>query len=498
MQCRMGKGRLRQIVARLVWLVAACGLVLGVWWLETERATVTQQPLNTGAGAITLYFEDAPEGPLVFVAHGFAGSRQMMQYISRDLSRAGFTVAAFDFYGHGRDGQRLSPDVTRIEGTTQQLVGQTKAVIEAVRSELDTAGPIAMVGHSMATDIVIRAAAEVSDVADIVAISMHSDVITPTFPARLLVVSGSMEHRLRKVGRDVLAQVDATAVEGQTVQRGQVTRRAVAIPNTEHVAVLFSTATMAETGTWLVQSFSLPVAGKPVSVGLAILAVLFSIVILVWPVFYSFKRLENPRNTLTAKQFIVCLFIPSPLAFLAATYAGGSLMGSAAFGSLLVFFLVWGGAALGTLLVYGYRPKMPQTTAAAVLLIWALGVFALALDRYAAAFVPTGPRIPLMVCLLPGTLLFALADRLLVASAPLWRRGLARAIPIFTLAACMIVNPDNLGVSFTVLPVMVLFYVVYGTMAGVVARRTNPETAALVLGVILAWSIAASTPLFAG
>ncbi|MFK7764960.1 MAG: alpha/beta hydrolase [Roseobacter sp.] len=491
----------RALLTWLIWVIAACALALGIWHLERERATVTHEKLKTEAGEVTIYRADATgatDGPLVIVAHGFAGSRQMMQYISRDLARAGFVVAAYDFYGHGRDGRHLSPDVTRIEGTTQQLVNQTKAIVRAVQADLRTSGPIALVGHSMATDIVIRAADELPAVAAIVAISMYSDAITPTFPERLLVLSGAMEHRLRAVGREVVAQLDATASEGETVRAGDVQRRTVSVPNTEHVAVLFSPVTIEETRAWIAGAFSRNASDGAPRSGPAILVVLFAIVVLIWPVSRVFNGASKPPAPLSYKQFFFVLAAPVVPAFLATSLGGGSLLGTAAFGSLLVFFLIWGLVALCALWWCGRRPEMPNLAAAAFLVFWALAIFGLALDRYAAAFVPTGPRLPLTFCLLLGTLPFALADRLLVASAPLWQRGIARLLPIVILAACMILNPENMGVSFTVLPVMVLFYTVYGTMARAVARRTSPETAALALGGILAWSVASSTPLFTG
>ena len=55
----------------------------------------------------------------------------------------------------------------------------------------------------------------------------------------------------------------------------------------------------------------------------------------------------------------------------------------------------------------------------------------------------------------------------------------------------------RLGIAFTVLPVMVLFWCVYGLAGRWVAARTGPATSGLALGLILAWAIAASTPLVA-
>ena len=85
-----------------LWILSAVILGVCLWQLESERSTVVEQQIETQVGPVSIYSDPTvSNGPLVVVTHGFAGSRQMMQYISRDLARAGFTAAAFDFYGHG-------------------------------------------------------------------------------------------------------------------------------------------------------------------------------------------------------------------------------------------------------------------------------------------------------------------------------------------------------------------------------------------------------------
>lgn len=473
------------------------GLLVCLWQLEAERFSVAEQRIDTRAGPVSIYSDPGISGgPLVVVTHGFAGSRQMMLYISRDLARAGFTVAAFDYYGHGRNTDKLSPDVTRIEGTTQQLIEQTQLATKAVRDHLGQTGPMAFLGHSMATDVVIRAADGMAGVAAIVAISMYSDAVTADFPARLLILSGEWEGRLRDVGLRVLRQVDEAAVEGETAQTGSVLRRAVSVPQTEHVAVLFSPVTMKETRDWL--QAALPTSGeaRPQTRGLQIALALAAIVVLIWPASRLLPMQSPGSETLPLSSFSGAIALPVLPAVAATILAPGSLFGFAAFGSLTLFLAVWGGVALGVLWWAGVRPTRPRLAACLFLLIWALGGFALALDRYGAAFVPVGPRAGLMLVLLIGTIPFALADRLLVAGASLWRRITARAVPVIALGVAMALSPQSMGLSFSVLPVMVLFYVVYGTMARAVAHRAGPEAAGLALGIVLAWSIAASTPLF--
>jgi len=489
-----GTGRQSLFVVFVGFLIVVC-----FWRLETERHTVQSQLLETSQGPVSLYSPKTTDpGPLILVAHGFAGSRQMMQYISRDLARAGFQVAAYDFYGHGRNGMLLSPDVTRIEGTTQQLVEQTNAVLTALQAAGINTERVAVLGHSMATDIIIRAARDLSGVAAVVAISMYSDVVTPQYPERLLVISGAWEARLRDVGRAMVAQVGGAGVEGETVIQGDVIRRAVYAPNTEHVAVLFAPKTMEEARAWLLQAFGLAPQGRTMAQGAAIAALLIGLVVLGARIMRALPHSAAPVPRLPIKTYLLTLLLPILPACAAAIWSEGDLFGLASFQSLLWFFGVWGVVAITILLWSGHRLRRPDWRGIIVFVIFGFGVFALALDRYAAAFLPVGPRAALMVVLAIGCLPFMVADRVLVHGAALWQRFVARAVPVLALGSCMILFPQRMGLLFTVLPVLVLFYAVYGTMGHLLSRRQGAETAGLALGIVLAWSIAASTPLFAG
>lgn len=481
----------------LLWALAAVCVSAAIFSLESERATVSERIIDTDVGRVSLYTDPSGlPGPLVIVTHGFAGSRQMMQYISRDLARAGFMVASFDFYGHGRNPERMSSDVTRIEGTTQQLVAQTRAVLQAVQAEIGTVTPVGMLGHSMATDIVIRAAKASPEVSAIVAISMYSDAVTADFPQRLLVLSGEYEGRLRDVARQSVALVAGEPVEGETVSDGPVIRRAVAIPNTEHVAVLFAAETMRETRDWLMSAFEICGQGRAMPQGLAITAVLVGLVVLFWPLTRLLPQSRSPATPVGPKVFWAALLAPVLPAIGLSLGLGGGLFQTAAFGALAVFFATWGLVVLAVLRAAGHRLTLPKPSGVLLLTFWCLCVFAVALDRYAAAFLPSGPRLPIMCVLLLGTVPFVVADRVLLDGAALWQRVVARMVPVASLSASMILFSQSLGLLFTVLPVMVLFYLVYGTMARPVALRQGAETAGVGSGIVLAWSIAASSPLF--
>lgn len=229
--------RLRLFVL-IVLLGIACASAL---MLERMRAEGAPRFEMRGDTPVTVY-GDGSSGLTVLVSHGFAGSRQMMEAISLTLAQAGHLVVAFDYPGHGRHAGLLSPDVGRIEGTTQDLVDQTL--------KLAPEGPLALVGHSMATDVVVRAAQKLEEVRGVVAISMYSEAVTADFPQRLLIISGAQEGRLREVALEAAALV-GPALEGETVTNGAIARRVVVAPLVGHAGVLWSGVTSQEIAAWL-------------------------------------------------------------------------------------------------------------------------------------------------------------------------------------------------------------------------------------------------------
>ncbi|MEO0859240.1 MAG: alpha/beta fold hydrolase [Pseudomonadota bacterium] len=482
---------MRRSFRNIVWLgLGLIAALLAVVRLEGARSGVEINPVQIAETPATIYRPagEAPSDHLVVVSHGFAGSRQMMEAISLTLARSGLTVLAFDYVGHGRHPGRLSAEIERLDGTTEQLVAQTLDVIAAAR-DLEAHGKLSLLGHSMATDIVIRAGQRLGDVASIVAISMYSEAVTAEDPERLLIISGAGEPRLRAVALEAVALVEA-ADEGVTVENGAISRRAVAAPYVEHVGVLWSATTLEEASAWLA-------AGPaPVQTGPWLIALLGAILLMFHPLAQLLpeRAKDTQPDVPSLKRAWAAALIPVPLV-VAAAFVEVPLLGLAGFGGLTVALGVWGVSAL--LILQPFRPmRKTDLIAACLLLVWGLGVFGLALDRYGAAFVPVGPRLPLLLMILPGALAFALADRAMVQGRGVAGRVLLRGPFLASLLAAMVLVPTNLGLVFTVAPVLVLFHLVYGTMAGWAARRVGHMGPGLAAGVILAWSIAASTPLF--
>ncbi len=483
------RDRLRIVIG----LAAFAAALVAVFALERRETGLVVTETLAGETPVTLFRTALPgPRPLVVIAHGYGGSRQMMTPIALALARAGFAAATFDFPGHGRHPGLMSRDVTSIEGTTAQLVATTREVTAALRARAEIDGPVALVGHSMATDVVIRATLGMEGAGAIGAISMYSDAVTAGFPERLLIISGATEERLRKVALEALRQVDSAATEGATARSGAVERRAAVAPWVGHVGVLYSQTTLNEMTAWLTGETAAD--GAPPAFWMILL--LAAVGALAWPLSTLLPAKQaRPAPALPLKDFVIALALPVLPMVAAAQLAPAGLGPAAGFAALAWAFAAWGLVQALWLRWQGVRLSGPDFQGSAALLAFGLGVFGLALDRYGAAFLPAGPRLSVMAVLALGTIPLMMADAHLTAGAALWRRVIARVALIAAIAGAMALAPLDLGLTFTVLPVLVLFSLVYGTFARFAAARRGVGVW-LGTGIALAWALAATTPLF--
>jgi pimeloyl-ACP methyl ester carboxylesterase len=466
--------------------------------LENRFSGLEIDEIRVGETPVTIYRALGEDpAPPVILAHGFAGSRQMMDQIAVSLARQGFLVASVDLPGHGRHRGRLSPDINSLDGTTAQLVETIEQVADVIVVRADTTGPVSYVGHSMATDVVIRAAEARDDVGGVVGISMYSPAVTDKSPAALLALSGATENHLRDAALDAVRQIEPEAREGETATRNGVTRGAAVAPLVGHVGVLYAPKSLEEITSWLREVVGAGEIAPLDRSGWIVAVLLAALTLLAWPLAAALpKRSAAPVQPILWRTFLACLIVPIAPAIIVAVLPTFGIAGNAGFGTLAAIFGAWGVVQIMILYRAGHRLDRPDMAGALVYLCVA-SLFALALDRYGAAFLPTGERIIVLFGLMIGTLPLMIADTWLVRDASLLRRLLLRLAFLIALSAAMALAPTELGLAFTTLPVLVLFFLVYGTMARWVAARRGASGVALGKAVVLAWAIATSTPLFA-
>lgn len=496
-------GEIRVFGPRL--LAAVVGAVLclfGVWNLESARSGLTIEALNVGTTPATVYRRnDVDAAPAIVIAHGFAGSRQLMEAYALTLAQTGYVAVSFDFEGHGRNPIPMSGDVTRVDGTTQLLMAEVDRVVDAVLALPAVDGRIALLGHSMASDIIVRNAIDDPRIAATVAISMFSEAVTATEPRNLLMISGEWESFLRENALLNVRLIDPQAEEGETIGNpaGDGGRRTVFAPNVEHVGVLYSPTAQREARDWLDAVFARTSTGPIAATGPSIVLLLSGIVILAWPLSRLLPRQEARPAVLPWRKFILAVGLPAVVTPLLLTLVETGFLPVLVADYLAVHLFVFGLLSLGLLAWSGVRLGRVAWWAALVLAAYGILVFGGALDRYVASFMPNTARLPIVAAIAVGTVPYMVADSLALSGgyAPLWRVLVARGAFLASLAAAVALDFERLFFLLIIIPVIVLFFVVFGLMGGWVGRRTmSPVASGIGLGLILAWSLGVSFPLF--
>lgn len=488
----------------IVLCLALVATALSIWRLENARAGIEITRTSVGATPVTVYARaGAGPAPAVVIAHGFAGSRQLMEAFSLTLARAGYVAVSFDFEGHGRNPVPMSGDVTAIDGTTQLLMAETGRVTDFALGLPGVDGRVALLGHSMASDIIVRQTLADPRVAATVAISLFSQAVTAEAPERLIAINGEWEGMLRQEAVRVLRLVEPGAAEGETVRAGDVTRRAVAAPKVEHVGVLFSATSLRAARGWLDETFDRQSTTPLATTGGWIALLLAALLVLTWPLSGLLPEGPTPERlarrdywgALAAATVITPLVLaPVELTFLpvlVADYLG-------------IHFLVFGLIALGVLRWRGHRIASGGGISMALVVALALtgfgiAIFGTAMDRYVASFLPHAGRLPIIAALALGAVAYMLADAVLTEAghAPLWRRLIAKFAFLGSLAVAVALDFEGLFFLLIILPVIVLYFLIFGTLGGWAGRRSGAVLGVgLGLGIVLAWSIGVSFPLF--
>ncbi|MBF9029377.1 alpha/beta fold hydrolase [Rhodobacterales bacterium HKCCE3408] len=468
--------------------------------LEAPRTGLETRTLDIGGTPATLMQVPGTRAPVVVIAHGFAGSRPLMAPIQLTLARAGYITVSFDFEGHGRNPQPMRGDVNDIDGTTQFLLDEMARVTDAAMELEGSDGRLALVGHSMASDLVVRQGVNDPRVDAVVALSMFSEAVTNAEPDHLLILNGAMEGRLREPTRQIMADLGAS--EGETVgdPSGDFARRAVAVPWAEHVGILYAATTLSETLDWLNAVFGRDEANGLALLGLPIFLTLIGLVLVAQPLTQGL-RAGRKVNEVPPGAFWTLALVPAVLTPLILRVVPTHFLPVLVADYLAVHLAVYGVLVLGGLALEGDLPRVKGWRAGLAVALYGIVVVGGVLDRHVGNFIVTDGRWPIFAALLPGALLAMTADATLIQAgqARPWRRIVARGAFLGSLLLAVVLDTERLFFLVLMFPVILLFFATYGLIGGWVGRRTGSSFAmGLGLGIILAWALAATFPLFEG
>jgi hypothetical protein len=493
-------------------ILAAALMALALAQILAQSRGLTMQRLDVDGTPVTLLARpgQAP-APAVVIAHGFAGSQELMRPFATTLARAGYVTLSYDALGHGRHPRPLPGDVTEPEGATAALVAQAAAMAAFARGLPASDGRVALLGHSMASDVVVRAAIADPGVAATVAVSLFSPAVTATAPRNLLVVTGAWEAGLREEALRVAGLATGAPAE-PSVTLGDpaegTARRAVLAPRVEHVGVLYSPTAQAEARDWLNLVFDRAGAAAPDARGGWILVWVAGALGLGWGAAPLLPRLAplRPRAGSRRAGFALVTLAPAIVAPLAAgrlpegllpapvaDYLGAHFL---AFG-LVAGLLAWRGGWAAGLAV----PPARLAAATAAFVTFALLALYLPIDRFVTAFAPSGTRVALLAALFAGMLPYFLADEIVTRSpeAPRLAYPLSKLAFVASLMAAIALDPPRLFFLILILPVTIAFFALFGLLSRWSHQATgSPLPAAIANAFLFAWAVAVTFPLLGG
>ena len=464
--------------------------LLSLMFVELDRRTYTSDFFNSSSGDIEIIKSTSPSKEFIIIGHGFAGSKEMMRQIAYDVAKAGSNAVLFDFIGHGSNQQKLVNEPTEITGTTQQLVDQLFNIINFIYEKFGDDIKISLIGHSMASDIVVRASAD-KRIKSVVAISPYSTGITQDFPKDLLLISGQFENHLRSHALQMVKTFKPEANENTEYMNGNIRRKASFIENTGHVSVIYASQTTKIIIDWLkLENYDRPIWKN--HIGWILIGMTFIVI--------GMSRLNT---NLANKTILVFKNKKALISVLTATTAALSselieinLLPIYGFERIAIYFGLVG------LFTYLFSFDYQITTLKIGVLYWlklvlCFGVLCFLINRYIGSFSLSDNRITAFITLILPITLFSLINEKLIASSSIWIAILLRGLPIVGFSMLLILFPEQYGLMFTTVVIYILYFIVFGYIGRHQRKKIGHAKVGLAHGIFLSFAFAATNPIFA-
>jgi dienelactone hydrolase len=498
----------------LVALIAAGLIAVSLWQLGAQTQNLLVSTAKIGPIPVTIFNpSDLGRRPVVVIAHGFAGSQQLMRSIAATLARNGYIAITFDFSGHGRNVRPMQGGIRDMKTSEALLLSELDRVVGLAKTLDRSDGRVGLVGHSMAAELVVRFAMDRTDIEGIAALSLFGREVTATRPRNLLVVAGAWEPAiLTEAGRRIASLAAGGRAEiGVTygdIESGTA-RRAALARGAEHIGVIYSQDALRETVDWMNIVFAEKSNGNLEKSGGWIALLFLGLILLAYPLSNLLptvtKEMADTRKpgwgngwlAVLAPAIITPLLLwRIPTDFLPILLGDYLAIHFAIYGLLTGLFVL---LARRRIAIRRPRPSLSLLFAAAVLIagyqILAIG---LPVDLYVTSFVPDGQRWPVAVAMCLATLIYFLADAALLRSFPGLRGGYAATKFFFvvSLGIAVAINPPRLFFLAIIVPVIAILFIVYGLFHRWAVKATNEEFApALGNAIALAWAIAVTFPI---
>lgn len=526
---------------------AAALMVVALVWLTAADQGLIHEQVDLQQAPVTVFRPaDGQGAPVVVIAHGFSGSRQMMQPFATTLARNGYVTVSFDFPGHGANPKPLAGEIGEAQ-RTEVLLDALTAVVDFASALPEYDGRLALLGHSMAGDIAARYADRANanaatdatgsgqaapgvtagtaiadpddDVDALVAVSPYlSQEIgrhQAGAPENLLFIYGEWEPQMiHEQGRNAVAEVTEL---GPSEIEAEVTygrhddgsaRRLVIADNVEHIGVLYSPESLDATLNWLNEVFSHRGSGWIDARGAWLGLYFLGVILLAWPLSRLLPRVASePLGAgLDWRRLLPAALLPALLTPLLLRPIPSDFLAIAIADYIALHFALYALLTAVALAVLGKRRTARQTSisgaAFAIALVAVVAYLTLAIavptDLYVAAFLPDPHRFPILLVILITTLFWFSIDEWLTRGPGAFGGGyaLTKVMFLVSLMLAVVLNLEELFFLVIIIPAILILFIVFGLFSGWIYRRTgHPLIAGLANALAFATAITVSFPI---
>ena len=464
--------------------------ILLLFAVQFDKYTYQRHHEYLGKENIEIIESEPSSKIFTIICHGYAGSKEMMRQLALDISNAGSHAVIFDFIGHGSNSQKLVNNPTELSGTTQQLVDQLIGIINFLKTKYGSEVKINLIGHSMASDIVIRAS-ENQNITSIAAISPYSTKVTASFPGDLLLTSGQFERHLRKHSLKFTQLVDPVAVENIEYSTGTIRRKASYTKNTGHVSVIYSPNTSSEIIEWFdLENYERSIWATH------IIWVLLGLTLIT----YGMSRLKVSNITFTQQQRhssirLTIVSISSLTIALFSSLLNYELFSVFGFGSIAAYFGLNGLAIL--ILCRETRDNLENFNFYSFLkLVVAFSFLTILINHFIGSYSIYNHRLfAFLIMIIPITI-FCVAIENLIALSSTAIAIFIRIMPVIGFSILLAIFPEKYGVMFTTVPIYIFYFLVFGYIAKFQRNRMGSFTTGAANGIFLTFAFAATNPIF--
>tara|TARA_E500000178_G_scaffold336711_1_gene375062 strand:+ start:49678 stop:51168 length:1491 start_codon:yes stop_codon:yes gene_type:complete len=443
-------------------------------------------------------------GELIVLAHGFAGSTSFMRSLAVSLASAGHTTIRFDFLGHGKNGIPFSGNVRDINGPTIGFIAQLNAVIDHYKKKYKYS-EVSLIGHSMASDIIIRSAKSRNDIKTVIGISTYSNIVPEDNFPHLLVLNGEWESNLIKKTDEIFAGMGFVNPRKNQTYISRVSgneRRMEVIEGADHVGILYFSKTQSSIKNWFKNlGFSVDYQSNN-QMGIWLITALSSLFfIVILGIKYLPTKKVGTIKVKISRLVSIILFSSITLPIVLSSYSieflefpvQNYLLNFFLFMSLSLYFFVpfkFSGK-------FGDHFSLPILFFLTFLYLFCFGGL---LDNYVSSYFIDGDRLPIFLLLLvPCVLFFSIVQMIYELGEKGWYlANLLKFSVIISLSISVYLNFQKLFLLGYAIVIFLAFCLLFGFLSNFLARRySNFLSTGFANGIVLAWSFSSAIPLYA-